>query len=107
MSPTPLACGGAGTGARALPSCKSHWIRGRAPAPGWVLGQVLGGEGSGWGEHPVFGVEELPAERVGCGPITACPCTTTPCRRHRDEAGAEVHPGMGNWDGAVGLVSMR
>lgn len=47
--------------------------------------QLGAGANAGWrrlgmGQGPRFGVEELPAERVGYGPITACPCTLVPLK---------------------------
>lgn len=96
------------TGAQAPPLCKSHWIWGRAPAPAWVLGQVLGGKGSGWGEHPVLewrssllsGWAVVPSQHV---PV---PCPLVGGTRTKPGLrSCKMHPGI--WDGAVGLVSVQ
>lgn len=37
------------------PPCKSYCIGDRAPTSSWVLGQVPGGDSSGWDKRPVLG----------------------------------------------------
>lgn len=78
------------TGAQAPPALQISLDLGQGTRTRLGAGAGAGWQKLGMGRAPRFGVEELPAERVGCGPITACPCAMSTCRWHQDEARAEV-----------------
>lgn len=78
------------TGAQAPPALQISLDLGQGTRTRLGAGAGAGWQRLGMGRASRFGVEELPAERVGCGPITASPCAVSTCRWHQDEARAEV-----------------